>query len=89
MPRLTKIRYKDRIREYMRTEPSLSNGVTSREISERFHIDQDSAYRHLATMPDTWIAGWKEPGPGGGRRAALFRIVIVPPDVKRPPKVMR
>ena len=86
MPRRTKISYKDRIREWMRTEPQFSNGVTSGQTADHFRIVRDLAYRHLCQMPDTWIADWKKPGPRGGRRAALFKIVLVPPDLKRPPK---
>ena len=67
------------LRALLRASP---DGLTPAELANRTGRDKHNITRLLRHMPDTYVDRWE--GPKRGQYAAVFCVVVPPPDCPHP-----
>lgn len=68
------------IREMLRAAP---DGLTTREIADALGVTSDQVHRRLRNMPDAYKDRWTKVSTGIAW-AAVYCVVVPPPDCPRP-----
>ena len=74
------------IRRLLRSEKYVEQGLTARQLAMLTGRCVSTVKGVLTKMPDAYIASWVKLRAGPGRHAAVWRVVIPPPNGPPPPK---
>ena len=72
--------YSERIRAQLRKHP---DGLTAQALAASYKLHHQHITSTLKRMPDAYIADWVKVNEGTGRKAALWKVVVPPPDARR------
>lgn len=77
-----------RIRELLRSDTYHADGLTTQSLAILANAHTRSVIESLKRMPDAYIDRWQPArGDGGvGRLAAVWKVVIPPPNARPPIK---
>jgi hypothetical protein len=79
---MTKPPITSRIRDQLRVT---DDGLTCAQLTDILGAKRGAVYQRLCAMPDTFIDRWVYP-PVTGRPAAVWCVVVPPPDCPPPEK---
>lgn len=72
-----------RIRQYLRSS-EYRDGLTVTQLSVLCNLHERNVLDALHKMPDAYIDRWVKPRAGPGRHAAVWCVVIPPPNCPSP-----